>query len=181
MKPRHVLSARNSAIRPSEIVPPSRSRASVHTNKGVKIEREIVIDRPAAELFAFWRQFDNLPRVMKHLESVECLDQIRSRWRMCQSGGSAMEWEAEIINEHPNELIAWRTLAGSDVQHAGTVRFTPTPDGQSTTVRLSLEYEVESGLLKRMMARIFRAWPEHEIEEDLVRFKELMEGMPRAG
>ena len=176
MKPRHELSARQSAIRPSEIIPALRSRASVHANKGLKIERDIVIDRPAAELFAFWRNFENLPRVMKHLVSVKCFDPHRSHWRMCRAGDEVVEWEAEIINEHPHELIAWRTLAGSDVQHAGSVRFTPTPDGRSTEVKLALEYEVEGGLLKQLLARIFRATPEHEIEEDLLRFKESMEG-----
>ena len=175
MKPRHATTAAESSARTQETLPAQRSQASVHSQKGIKIERDIVIDRPAPELFAFWRKFDNLPLVMKHLESVECLDERRSRWRM-RRGGEVTEWVAEIINEHPNELIAWRTLAGSDVQHAGSIRFTPTAIGVGTEVKLALEYEVEGGLLKKIMARIFGASPEEEIEQDLVRFKELMEG-----
>ena len=178
MKPRHSSTAADSLPLVREPIPARRSRASVHTNRGIKIERDIVIDRPAAELFNFWRKFDNLPRVMKHLESVECLDERRSRWRM-RRGNEITEWEAEIINEHPNELIAWRTLLGSDVQHAGSIRFTPTADGQGTAVKLTLEYEVKGRLLKKIMARIFSASPEEEIEQDLVRFKELMEGTVR--
>lgn len=177
MKPRHSSTDRESFSSVRAPIPARRSRASVHANKGIKIERDIVIDRSAAELFNFWRKFDNLPLVMKHLESVECLDERRSRWRM-RRGDDITEWIAEIINEHPNELIAWRTLAGSDVQHAGSIRFTPTADGQSTAVKLALEYEVEGGLLKKMLTRIFSASPEEEIEEDLVRFKEIMERMP---
>jgi len=180
MKPRHSSTIEESSTLTHETIPARRSRASVHTHKGIKIERDIVIDRPAAGLFNFWRKFDNLPKVMRHVESVKCLDARRSRWRMSQAGNKIIEWEAEIINEHPNELIAWRTLPGSDVQHAGSVRFTPTANGRSTEVKLTLEYEVEGGLLKNILARIFGASPEHEIEEDLLRFKKLMTGRPWA-
>ena len=178
MKPRHSSTAADSLPVERKSIPARRSRASVHTNRGIKIERDIVVDRPADELFRFWRKFDNLPRVMKHLESVECLDDRHSHWRI-RRGDEITEWKAEIINEHPNELIAWRTLPGSDVQHAGSVRFTPTADGQGTAVKLTLEYEVKGRLLKKIMARIFRASPEEEIEQDLVRFKELMGGAVR--
>lgn len=95
MKPRHSSTAADSLPLVREPIPARRSRASVHTNRGIKIERDIVIDRPAPELFNFWRKFDNLPRVMKHLESVECLDERRSRWRM-RRGNEVTAWVAEI-------------------------------------------------------------------------------------
>jgi uncharacterized membrane protein len=175
MKPRHASTVEPSAPLERETIPARRSRPSVRSNKGVKVEAEITIQRTPEELFSFWRDFTNLPRVMEHLESVECYDERRSHWRMRRPSGKAIEWDADVINEHPNELIAWRTVEGSDVRHAGTIRFTPTPDGSGTEVKLAVEYEVTGGKLTAAFAKLFHQSPEQEIREDLRRFKQLME------
>jgi uncharacterized membrane protein len=171
MKPRHPSSA--TAEHSRETIPARRSRASVRSRKGVRVEHCLIIQRAPEELFSFWRNFENLPRIMEHLEAVECHDETRSHWRARRPGGKEIEWEAEIINEHPNELIAWRTLEGSDVRHAGTVRFTPAPGG--TEVKLAMEYEAEGGKVASAIAKLFRLSPEQQIREDLERFKEIME------
>jgi uncharacterized membrane protein len=172
MQPRH-SSTQTSAPLVRETVPARRSRASVRTNKGIKVETAVTINRSPGELFAFWRNFENLPRVMEHVESVQCLDERRSRWRVSGPGDKTIEWEADIINEHPNELIAWRSLEGSDVRHAGTIRFRPAPGARGTEVKLAVEYE--AGKFTNMIAKLFRHSPEQQIREDLRHFKQIME------
>ena len=155
--------------------PASQSEASVRSSKGVKVERTLTINREPKELFAFWRNFENLPSVMKHIESVQRLDGKRSHWRARRSEDKFIEWDAEVFNEHPNELIAWRSLEGSDVRQAGTVRFTPAPGGQGTEVKLTIEYEVAGGFFTNALAKMLRRSPEQQIHEDLRHFKQLME------
>jgi len=133
----------------------------------------MTIQRPREELFAFWRNFENLPRVMEHVETVENIDQTRSRWRVRTGKDKVIEWEAEVINEHPNEMIAWRTLEGSEVRHAGSIWFTPAPGGMGTEVKLAVEYE--GGAFADAMAKLFRRSPEQQMREDLRRFKQWIE------
>src|SRR5688500_18816102 len=112
MKVRHLAPTPNARMeRPTA----RRRRPSVPGNTGVKAEISTVINRTPEELFRFWRNFENLPLVLEHVESVQCLDATRSRWRMRLSAKKVVEWNAEVINEHPNEMIAWRTLEGSEV------------------------------------------------------------------
>jgi uncharacterized membrane protein len=158
-----------------EPIPAQRSRPSVRSGEGVKTEICFTINRPREELFAFWRNFENLPFVMEHVESVERRDEWRSHWRVRRSKGKVIEWDAEVVNEHPAELIAWRTLEGSDVRHAGTIRFTPAPGGWGTEVKLAVEYEVAGGTVSNALAKMFRCSPEQQMREDLRHFKQLME------
>jgi uncharacterized membrane protein len=141
---------------------------------GQKIVRSVTVNRAASELFEFWRSLENLPRFMKHMESVKLLDDKRSHW-VANSPTGKLEWDAEIINEHPNELIAWRSCEGGDVEHAGTVRFEPAPAGRGTEVTVQLEYVPTAGVLGRAISKFFGADPAMQIEEDLRRFKAVME------
>jgi len=172
MEPRHSTTLDDRSL-VREPIPARRSRPSVRGNKGTRVEKVITINRTPEELFSFWRNFENLPRVMEHIERVECLDQTRSHWRMRWPKDKCVEWDAEIINEHPNELIAWRTLEGSDVQHAGSVRFSPAPGARATEVKLAVEYETSK--FANFIAKVFGRSPEQQIEEDLRHFKQLME------
>ena len=174
MQPRHI-SSENSSPLVRETIPARRSRPSVRSNKGIRVETSITINRTPEELFAFWRNFENLPRVMENVEYVQCLDERRSRWRVRQGNDKHLEWEAEIINEHPNELIAWRSLEGSDVRHAGSIRFTPAPGARGTEVKLAMEYEAAGGAMANALAKLFRHSPEQQAREDLRHFKQLME------
>jgi len=171
MKPRQSTTVASSA-RPKGIAA-RRSRPSVPNNQGVKAQITMTINRPAAELFAFWRNFENLPRVMEHVESVQRIDDRRSHWRVRRSKDHYVEWDADVINEHPNEMIAWRTLEGSDVNHAGSIRFSPAPGGLGTEVKLAVEYD--AGSFADGLAKLFRRSPEQQMREDLRHFKQLME------
>lgn len=143
-------------------------------NRGIHVAQAYTINKPAHELFAFWRNFENLPQFMSHLEAVKVVDEKLSRWKAKAPAGSSVEWDAQIINEQPDKLIAWRSLDGADVEHAGSVRFIPTKE-RGTVVRVVLDYIPPMGPLGAMVARLFGKDPEQQIKEDLRHFKQLME------
>lgn len=143
--------------------------------KEVQVRRAVTIQRPVEEVYRFWRSFENLPRFMHHLESVQVTGETRSHWVAKGPAGAKVEWDAEIINEQPNELIAWRSVEGSDINHAGSVRFEPAPGGRGTEVHVALNYNPPVGQVGRAIAKLFREDPEHQVSEDLRRFKQLME------
>lgn len=151
-----------------------RSRASVKGNHGVKVVKSCTIDRSPDELFKFWRHLANLPQFSKHLISVTQRTEKDSHW-MAKAPGGPAEWDAEIFNEHPNALIAWRSKEGSEIENAGSVRFEFAPAGQGTEVTVTLEYRPPVGALGVMVARMYGEEPERQVEEDLMRFKALME------
>lgn len=149
--------------------------ASVEHRQGVKIVRAVTINRSVEELFRFWRNFENLPRFMNHLEAVTVLDDKRSHWVVKGPAGKSVEWDAEIINEVPNELIGWRSLPGASIGNAGSVRFTPTPGGRGSEVKVTLEYDPPAGWLGTVVAKIFDEEPDQQVLDDLRRFKNMME------
>ena len=140
---------------------------------GVKVERDIQVDEEPRKVYAFWRDLRNLPIIMLNLESVEIRSGTRSHWRAKAPAGMTIEWDAEIINDKPDELIAWQTLPGAFVAHAGSVRFEPRPGG-GTIVRVSLQYDPPGGALAHVIARIFGADPANRLEEDLMRLRDAL-------
>ena len=149
---------------------------SVPAGHGIKVEKSVTVNRSPEEVYRFWRDFQNLPRFMNHLESVTDLGGGRSHWVAKAPAGKTVEWDAEVYNEKENELIAWRSLEGADVDNAGSVRFEPAPEGRGTVVRVTLKYDPPAGKLGSLVARLFGENPQQQIEEDLARFKEIMEG-----
>lgn len=141
--------------------------------RSIHIEETQTIQRPAAELFDFWRDFTNLPRFMTHLESVSCSSSTKSHWVAKGPAGTSVEWDAEIINEEPGKVIAWRSLGGADVDNSGSVRFVEGPRG--TVVRVVMNYIPPAGKLGAAVASMFGENPRQQIHEDLQRFKQLME------
>ena len=150
----------------------STGRSSgVPDHTGQKVEKTILIGRPPAELFRFWRNLENLPEFMENIESVRILDDRRSHWVVKGPAGQPVEWDAEIVNEHPGEMISWQTLPGADVQSAGTVRFTPADGGSSTMLRVVLEFHPPAGALGAGFARFFGKDPSAQLDQDLARLK----------
>lgn len=139
------------------------------------VERAVLIQKPAQELYDFWRDFTNLPRFMEHLESVKPLDGDRSRWKTKGPAGMDVEWEAEIIDDVPGERITWRSVEGSDVANDGTVRFTPQAGGDGTEVRVSMGWLPPGGKLGAAVARVWGENPDRQVQDDLRRFKQMME------
>jgi uncharacterized membrane protein len=142
---------------------------------GIRVERTITVNRPREEVYRFWRQLENLPRFMDHLESVTVLDEDRSHWVAKAPAGTKVEWDASIEDEIENELIAWRSLPGSDIDNAGSVHFIPAGDG--TEVRVVLSYDPPAGRVGAAVAKLLGEEPEQQVEEDLRRFKQVMEAV----
>jgi uncharacterized membrane protein len=142
---------------------------------GVRIKKSITINRPPEELYRFWRNFENLPRIMNHLESIQVRDDRHSHWVARAPLGRTVEWDAEIVRDEPNKLIAWRSLDGADVDNWGTVSFGPATRGRETVVRVELEYHPPGGVIGAKVAKLFGKAPEQEVSNDVRRFKQLME------
>ena len=142
---------------------------------GTLVDESVTVNRPAAELYAYWRKLDNLPRFMKHLESVEQTSDTVSRWTARAPGGTAVTWTAEIINDVTNELIAWRSLDGSAVVSAGSVRFDDAGAGRGTRLRVRMQYSPPGGKLGTLAARLTGQDAASQVREDLRRFKQLLE------
>lgn len=132
------------------------------------------VARPVDEVYAFWRQLSNLPDFMVHLDSVEVSDARSSHWRVTAPFGRTVEWDAEIVEEDPGRFLAWRSAEGADVRNEGRVEFRPGPGGNGTVVRVTLRYR-GIGVLARAAARYFGEEPRQHLDDDLRRFKQIME------
>ncbi len=148
---------------------------TIPAHHGVKVEEAMTINRSPQELYEFWRNLENLPHFMKHLQSVRKTGGNRSHWVAQGPLGMKVEWDAEVYNENPNEMIAWRSLEGADVDNTGSVHFRSAPAGRGTEVRVVLKYNPPAGKAGAVIAKMFGKNPEGMIREDLRRFKQLME------
>jgi uncharacterized membrane protein len=143
----------------------------------VEVVESFLVDKSTEELYAFWRKFENLPSIMSHLESVSVTNDKRSHWvaKAPTIAGGNVEWDAEIVEDRPNERIEWRSLPGSAVGNRGTVEFKRAPGDRGTMVRVSMEYLPPAGRIGQWFGRLLGENPESEIREDLRRFKRVME------
>lgn len=153
----------------------STGRARRRARKATSITRAITVNRPVEEVYRFWRDLQNLPRFMRHLEEVRVLDATRSRWTAKGPAGSSIEWDAELVEDVPNERIAWRSLEGADIENAGAVRFSPAPGGRGTEVRVEMLEIPPGGRVVEAVAKLVRQTPEQKIADDLRAFKQVME------
>jgi uncharacterized membrane protein len=151
------------------------TQPALKSGKGEKLKKSLTINRPASELYAFWRHLENLPRFMVHLKSVTERGNGTSHWIIETSKGKELEWDARIIEDRPNEMISWQSLEGADVENAGSVWFTPAPSGRGTVVRVSMKYSPPGGKVGAILAKLTGQGAEKELAEDLFRFKALME------
>jgi uncharacterized membrane protein len=149
--------------------------ATVNARKAIKVEHAVTIEKPRSELFAFWRNFENLPRFMDHLVSVRVDSATRSHWTAKAPAGKTVEWDAEIVNEVPDSIIAWKSVGDPDVANAGAVNFSDAPGRRGTVVRVTVDYEPPAGRLGLLLSHIFTEEPDQQIREDLRRLKQLVE------
>lgn len=144
-------------------------------SRTVHVKKSLTIRRPVEEVYAFWRDFQNFPRFMSHLESVETTGERRSHWKAKGPIGGSVEWDAEIIDEQPNRRIAWRSLEDSDVMNSGAVEFTSAPGDRGTEVRVELRYEAPAGKAGAIVAKLLGEEPALQVQDDLHAFKQMME------
>jgi uncharacterized membrane protein len=141
----------------------------------VRVRKTITVNRPPSDVYGFWRDVQNLPRFMRHLESVQAMGPRRSHWVARAPAGTTVEWDAEITDDEPHEVIAWRSLDDADVPNSGRVRFRPARGGRATEVTVELEYQPPAGAVGALVAKLFGEEPSQQIQEDLRRFKRIME------
>jgi len=151
----------------------SDTRQQLGGTAGIHVEETVTISKPVEEVYRFWRDLENLPMFMQHLQAVSMREAGVSHWVACGPVGMPVEWDARIINEVDNKLIGWQSLEGSTVSTAGSVNFRET--GGGTEVRVNMQYNPPAGKLGAAVARLFGEDPALQIHDDLRRFKELME------
>ena len=151
------------------------SDATVPYGRGIRVDEAVTINRSPAEIYQFWRRLENLPKFMDHLESVTVIDDKRSHWIAKGPAGKKVEWDAEIINEIPNELIGWRSTEGAGVPNAGSVQFNRAPGGRGTELRVELRYDPPGGALGALFARLFGEEPNQQVKDDLRNLKSILE------
>ena len=162
------------ATRPKEIGSVRAVRGS-RRGGSMELTATTTIRKPAAEVFAFWRDLENLPTFMAHLEEVRATGERTSHWSAAAPFGKDVGWDAEIVDEVPGEKIAWRSTANADVPNAGTVRFAPAPDGVSTEVHVVLVYDIPGGAVGKAVAKYFGEEPHQQLDDDLRRLKQVLE------
>lgn len=151
-------------------------RTSIKDESGIRVDEAITINRPREEVYRFWRDLSNLSQFMENLESVSAVNGgNRSHWVAKGPRGKSIEWDAEIINEKENELIAWRSLEGADIPNAGSVHFEDVPGGRGTQVNVELQYAPPGGSVGAFVARVFGEDASSQIREDLRRLKTRLE------
>jgi len=167
----HVYQAAGISTRPS---PNPRSPYKGWFSGKAHVTHSITINRSVSDLYHFWRNFENLPVFMKHLESVSSIDETRSHWKSKAPMGYTVEWDAEVTSEIENKRIGWRSLEGADIANSGVVEFLPTED-RGTILKVVMTYEAPAGRLGSLAAKLFGEEPGQQVAEDLRRFKSLME------
>jgi uncharacterized membrane protein len=150
-------------------------QVSIPYGRGIRVEKTTTINATPEQLYGFWRNFENLPRFMDHLEEVRRIDDGRWHWVTRGPAGIDAEWDAEVINDIPNELIAWRSVEGSRVHNAGSVHFEPAAGGRGTELRVVLRYDPPGGKIGAAFAKLFGETPAHQVQEELRRLKQLIE------
>jgi uncharacterized membrane protein len=141
----------------------------------VRVRKSIQINCSPEQVYRFWRNFENLPRFMSTLESVQANSDRRSHWVAIGPAGKRIEWDAEIIEEQENQLIAWRSLKGADVENSGSVRFEAAPGGRGTFLKVQIEYSPPGGAFGASVAKLFGRTPEQMMHEDLRHLKQIIE------
>jgi uncharacterized membrane protein len=154
-----------------------RSEAEI-ARRGIHVANSFLINRPAADLYRFWRNFENLPQIMTHLESVRTIDDRRSHWvaRLPKiAGGKTLEWDAQVTRDDPDSLIAWQSLPGSDIDTSGRIRFEPAMGDRGTLVHAFMNYVPPGGMLTTLLAPLLNKGSFRLIREDMRNFKRIME------
>lgn len=133
------------------------------------------INRPASELYEFWRDFTTAPRFRDSITTVEMIDENTSRWTAAGPMGRSFQWTSRVTEDRPGEFIAWESIPPSDVPNRGSVRFIPFGNGRQTEVHYTVEIDTPGGVVGKAILSLFHQAPQALMEEDLRHFRQLME------
>lgn len=164
-----VLCSEQLATTVPKVAHPANGAGSMH------IRKSVTIARPIDEVYRFWRNFENLPQFMHHLDSVRATGDKRSHWTAKPVGGSVIEWDVEILEDRENELIAWRTVGISELSGRGSVEFRPAPGGRGTEVHADMQFDPPGGSIGAKAVRLFRDVPGVKLENNLNLLKQILE------
>ncbi len=152
-----------------------RAATGKNSSNHLHVQRSVTIMKPVAEVYAYWRDFENLPSIMTHLQEVRPTSGRYSHWVARGPANTRIEWDAEIIDERENEFIVWRSCAGADIENRGSVQFSSVFHGEGTEISVAVDYAPPAGKLGAMFAQLFGKNPEQQVREDLRAFKAWME------
>jgi uncharacterized membrane protein len=141
----------------------------------IHVQSNITVSADPDEIFRFWRNLENLPRFMQHLDSVRQIDDRRSHWKAIGPAGTRFQWDAEIVREEPGRELAWQSLPGASVSSRGVVMFRPASSGQGTEIEVRMEYRPPAGRLGAAIARLFGEEPQQQIDDDLQRLRRMVD------
>jgi uncharacterized membrane protein len=145
-------------------------------NGALHLEASVTINRPPEEAYTYWHDFTHLPEFMVHVDDVQVTGDRSMHWKAeMHPLHKTIEWDAEIVEDRPNELISWRSTDGSDVPNSGSVHFDPAPGGRGTEVRVEMEYAPPGGRAGIAVAKLMGEAPDQQVRDDLRRFKQVME------
>ncbi len=151
-----------------------RAGPALKRGRGVNFQKTITVNRPVQEVFSFWRHLENLPRFMKGVQAVTSNGGNITHW-VIKTSGTTVEWDAETIEARPNEVLSWQSLPAADIDNAGSIWFRPAPGNRGTIVKVNLKYAPPLGKTTVNLAKLFGKDPEATMEDDLFRFKSLIE------
>lgn len=153
----------------------NQQQSNQQQSNTIEIRRAITIDKPAEELYTFWRKLENLPQFMHHLERVEQTGAQSSHWQAKIIGGIPVAWDAEIVEDVPGQRIAWRTKPDAQIQQRGVVEFKPATGGRGTVVNVDMQYTPPGGIIGETFGRLLNGITAQQVKDDIGRFKSLME------
>ena len=134
----------------------------------------VTINRPREDLYAFWRNLSNIPTFMENVEAINMIDERRSHWQVKAPAGRMVEWDARLTEDIPNEILAWTSEPGADVENSGRIVFADAGD-RGTVVHATILYDPPAGVVGKIVAKMFQREPAIQVRRDLRRFKQLME------
>ncbi len=149
--------------------------ATAATQGEVKLKATVTVNKPVSEVYPYWRNLENLPSIMKHLTAVTVKDDKHSHWCVKAGPGMMLEWDAEIIAEQENRLLAWRSLPGASVSNMGLIQFLEAPGDRGTEVQVNISYDVPAGVLGDILAPFLNKVATQQVKDDLRHFKQMME------
>lgn len=150
-------------------------REAAGRDEGQIVGRTVTINRPRSEVYAFWRDFANLPKVMENVASITALDGNRSHWIVNAPGGKTVEWDALVTEDVPDRVIAWESAPGADVRNSGRVEFRDAPPGRGTEVTATIAYDPPAGAIGKLVAKLFQKEPAIQARRDLRRLRMFLE------
>lgn len=154
----------------------SRNGARTDDSGSQQPVREMVtVTASPEECYRLWRNFENFPRFMRHVESVQETGGGQSHWQVKAPGGTAVEWDAKITADEPNRMLAWESLPGADIDNRGCVRFEAAPGGRGTIVNVEMRYAPPAGRIGAIAAKLTGEESQQQVRDDLRRFKQLIE------